>query len=162
LADEVGTAAARRALRLPRSAVVRDRAARNVCPLPDLVRAAPARRPPMALSELEPRVVLDVLNRPRFADCTPSAIHAQLLDEGRYVALMHTMNRLLQGCAAVRERRNQLAPALEPFAQQVPAIASPPQHFYEVAAPATKHEHVATEPSRLSWRPVSVSQAGMA
>lgn len=107
LADQVGVAAACRALRLPRSALYRDRIARNVCPLP-VPAAAPRRRPPLALSELERRVVLDVLNSPRFANCAPAAIHAQLLDEGRYVASVRTMYRLLQGCAAVRERRNQL------------------------------------------------------
>src|SRR5207249_12323789 len=66
-------------------------------------------RPPLALSQHERRVVLDVLNSPRFANCAPAAIHAQLLDEGRYLASVRTMYRLLQGCAAVRERRNQLA-----------------------------------------------------
>lgn len=108
LADQVGVAAACRALRLPRSALYRDRAARNVCPLPVPVTDALGRRPPLALSELERRVVLDVLNSPRFANCAPAAIHAQLLDEGRYVASVRTMYRLLQGCAAVRERRDQL------------------------------------------------------
>jgi len=49
-----------------------------------------------------------VLNSPRFANCAPAAIHAQLLDEGRYIASVRTMYRLLQGCAAVRERRDQL------------------------------------------------------
>jgi hypothetical protein len=43
-----------------------------------------------------------------FANCAPAAIHAQLLDEGRYLASVRTMYRLLQSCAAVRERRNQL------------------------------------------------------
>jgi hypothetical protein len=107
LADQVGIAAACRALRLPRSALYRDRAARHVCLSPASI-AAPARRPPLALSELERRVALDVLNSPRFANCAPAAIHAQLLDEGRYVASVRTMYRLLQGCTAVRERRNQL------------------------------------------------------
>jgi putative transposase len=108
LADQVGLAVACRALRLPRSALYRDRAARRVFPLPDSTIATPSRRPPLALSELERRVVLDVLNSPRFANCAPAAIYAQLLDEGRYVASVRTMYRLLQGCAAVRERRNQL------------------------------------------------------
>lgn len=107
LADEVGVAAACRALRMPRSALYRDRASRRVCPLPAAV-AAPRRRPPLALSEHEQRVVLDVLNSPRFVNCAPAAIHAQLLDEGRYIASVRTMYRLLQSCAAVRERRNQL------------------------------------------------------
>ena len=106
LAEQVGVAAACRALRLPRSALYRARTARHVCPLP--ATAAPARRPPLALSELERRVVLDMLNSPRFANCAPAAIHAQLLDEGRYVASVRTMYRLLQSCAAVRERRDQL------------------------------------------------------
>jgi putative transposase len=108
LADQVGVVVACRALRLPRSALYRDRAARNVCQLPLPPTATPSGRPPLALSELERRVVLDVLNSPRFANCAPAAIHAQLLDEGRYVASVRTMYRLLQGCAAVRERRDQL------------------------------------------------------
>lgn len=41
------------------------------------------------------------------ADACVAAIHARLL-EGRYVATVHTMNRLPQGCAAVRERRDPL------------------------------------------------------
>lgn len=108
LAEQVGAAAACRALRLPRSALYRDRAARDVCVLPLAAITTPRRRPPLALSELERRVVLDVLNSPRFANCAPAAIHAQLLDEGRYIASVRTMYRLLQGCAAVRERRDQL------------------------------------------------------
>ncbi len=108
LADQVGIAVACRALRLPRSALYRDRAARHACALPIPVAVTPARRPPLALSVLERRVVLDVLNSPRFANCAPAAIYAQLLDEGRYVASVRTMYRLLQDCAAVRERRDQL------------------------------------------------------
>ena len=108
LAGEVGVAAACRALQLPRSALYRHRTAQRLCSSTPVKPAAPARRPPLALSEHERRVVLEVLNSPRFANCAPAAIHAQLLDEGRYVASVRTMYRLLQGCAAVRERRNQL------------------------------------------------------
>lgn len=108
LAGEVGAAAACRAMDLPRSALYRHRAAQRVCMLPPAETTAPARRPPLALSEHEQRVVLDVLNSPRFANCAPAAIHAQLLDESRYIASVRTMYRLLQSCAAVRERRNQL------------------------------------------------------
>ena len=107
LAAEVGVVAACSALRMPRSALYRELASRRYCPLPVPV-LAPRPRPPLALSEHEQRVVLDVLNSPRFANCAPAAIHAQLLDEGRYVASVRTMYRLLQGCAAVRERRDQL------------------------------------------------------
>lgn len=99
LVGEVGVAAACRALRLPRSALYRHRTAQRVCPLPPAVPAVPTRRPPLALSEHERRVVLDVLDSPRFANCAPAAIQAQLLDEGRYLASVRTMYRLLQGCA---------------------------------------------------------------
>ena len=108
LAGDVGVAAACRALRLPRSALYRHRTAKRVCSLPPVEPLAPSRLPALALSEHERRVVLDVLNSPRFANCAPAAIHAQLLDEGRHVASVRTMYRLLQSCAAVRERRNQL------------------------------------------------------
>ena len=49
-----------------------------------------------------------MLNSPRFVNCAPTAIHAQLLDAGRYVVSVRTMYRLLQNCSAVRERRLQL------------------------------------------------------
>lgn len=107
LAAKVGVAAACRALRVPRSALYRERAARRICLLPGPI-VATRRRAPLALSGHERRVVLDVLNSPRFANCAPAAIHAQLLDEGRYLASVRTMYRLLQGSAAVRERRDQL------------------------------------------------------
>jgi putative transposase len=111
LADQVGVAAACCALRLPRSALYRDRAARFFCPLPAPIGTGPAKRPPLALSELERRIVLDVLNSPRFVNCAPAAIHAQLLDAGRYVASVHTMYRLLQGCAAVPRTARPTAPS---------------------------------------------------
>jgi hypothetical protein len=82
LAAEVGVASACRALRLPRSALYRHRAARRVCSSPVPAPATPVRRPPLALSEHERHVVLDVLNCPRFANCAPAPIHAQLLDQG--------------------------------------------------------------------------------
>jgi putative transposase len=110
LSTEVGLARACRALSLPRSAVYRERAARRlralpaVAVLPDL--AAP-RRPPLALSADECKTVLDTLNSERFVNCAPAAIYATLLDEGCYLASVRTMYRLLRGCAAVRERRDQ-------------------------------------------------------
>jgi transposase InsO family protein len=111
LSAEVGLAPACRALHLPRSAVYRERGARciRLMPLPNVPAVpTPARRPPLALSCEERQTVLDVLNSPRFANLAPAAVYAQLLDEGRYLASVRTMYRLLQGCAAVRERRHQL------------------------------------------------------
>lgn len=110
LSTEIGLARACRALSLPRSAVYRERAARRVrglpaiAVLPDL---APPRRPPLALSADECKTVLDTLNSERFVNCAPAAVYAKLLDEGCYLASVRTMYRLLQGCAAVRERRDQ-------------------------------------------------------
>lgn len=111
LSAEVGLAAACRALHLPRSAVYRERQARHIRLVPSSCAPdtlEPARRPPLALSREERQTVLDVLNSPRFANLAPAAVHAQLLDEGRYLASVRTMYRLLQGCDAVRERRHQL------------------------------------------------------
>lgn len=48
-----------------------------------------------------------MLKSPRFANCASAAIHAQLLDEGRYVLPVRTMYRLLPDCSAVCERRDQ-------------------------------------------------------
>jgi len=111
LAADVGLAAACRALHLPRSAVYRERQARRIRLVPVSCEPSvptPARRPPLALSSEERQTVLDVLNSPRFANLAPAAVHARLLDEGRYLASVRTMYRLLQGCDAVRERRHQL------------------------------------------------------
>jgi putative transposase len=95
LTAEVGVAAACHALQLPRSALYRNRAARHVCPRPRQITAPPARCPSLALSQLERKIVLDVLNSPHFANCAPAAIYAQLPDVGRYPALVRTIYR---GC----------------------------------------------------------------
>jgi putative transposase len=107
LAAKVDVAAACRALRLPRSTLYRDRVARRVCLTPAPF-AATRRHSPLVLSSHERRVVLDMLNSPCFVNCAPTAIYAQLLDEGRYLASVRKMYRLSQGCAAVREHRDQL------------------------------------------------------
>ncbi|WP_416047208.1 hypothetical protein [Cupriavidus basilensis] len=49
----------------------------------------------MALDALENQVLLDTLNSERFADTAPGAIHATLLDEGRYLGSVRAMYRLL-------------------------------------------------------------------
>lgn len=70
----------------------------------------PRRRPssPRALSEAERAQVLETLNSERFVDQSPSEVHAELLDEGRYQCSVRTMYRILQQSVGVRERRNQL------------------------------------------------------
>jgi hypothetical protein len=41
-------------------------------------------RPPLALSDVEQDLLLGVLDSERFADMSPAAVYATLLDEGRY------------------------------------------------------------------------------
>ena len=53
-------------------------------------------------------MLLDTLNSERFADTAPAAVHATLLDEGRYVGSVRTMYRLLAANGGARERRDQL------------------------------------------------------
>ena len=80
-----------------RAAFVGPRAARRTRP-----------RPPMALDALENQALLDTLNSERFVDTAPAAVHATLLDEGRYLGSVRTMYRLLARTGGSRERRNQL------------------------------------------------------
>ena len=64
-------------------------------------------RPPLALSEPERRVVLEVLHSERFVDAAPRQIYASLLDEGRYLCSVRTIYRILEAEQELRERRNQ-------------------------------------------------------
>jgi putative transposase len=60
---------------------------------------------------LDPRestALLDTLNSPRFADTAPAAVHATLLDEGRYLGSVRTMYRHLAAHGGSHERRRQL------------------------------------------------------
>ncbi len=109
LAPALGTVAACRAVGLWRGAPARRRAqARRAsfvgprCPRP------PRPRPPLALDATESQRVLDTLNSERFADMAPAAVHATLLDEGRYLGSVRTMYRVLAANGGTRERRNQL------------------------------------------------------
>ena len=62
----------------------------------------------MALDAQESQALLDALNSDRFVDTAPAAVHATLLDEGRYLGSVRTMYRLLAANGGCRERRNQL------------------------------------------------------
>ena len=61
----------------------------------------------LALSEHQPRVVLDVLNNPRFVNDARQRPNAQRPDEGRYIASVRSTFRLLKGCSAAHERSDQ-------------------------------------------------------
>jgi putative transposase len=109
LAPVLGTSAACRAMGLWRGAPLRERArqhrAQFVGPRP----ARPARpRPPLAFEPQERQALRAALNSERFADMAPAAVHATLLDEGRYLGSVRTMYRLLAADGGSRERRHQL------------------------------------------------------
>jgi putative transposase len=88
-----------RALAVPRATYYRHLEARAPAPRPTSARA---------LSSADRQGVLAVLHEPRFMDLAPAEVHAQLLDEGRYLCSERTMYRVLADNAEVRERRDQL------------------------------------------------------
>ena len=102
LAPEVGIARACRVLGVARATAYRHRD-----PKPPRV-PRPRRPPALALSDEERGAVLTELHSERFADASPAAVYATLLDEGMYLASQRTMYRILAAAAEVRERRNQL------------------------------------------------------
>jgi putative transposase len=109
LAPALGVSAACRALGVYRGAPTRHHARmrRGAWMGPPAPRA-PRPRPPLALSASENQTLLDTLNSERFCDTAPAAIHATLLDEGRYLGSVRTMYRLLAAHGGCRERRDQL------------------------------------------------------
>jgi putative transposase len=109
LTPALGERAACRALGLWRGAPARHRAGlRRAAFVGPRARRAAHARPPLALDIQERQVLLDTLNGERFVDTAPAAVHATLLDEGRYLGSVRTMYRLLAATGGCRERRNQL------------------------------------------------------
>ena len=109
LTPALGAGAACRVLGLPRGASARHRARTYRLSLVGPMPAPPGRpRPPLAFDAQENLALLDALNSERFADTAPAAMHATLLDEGRYLGSVRTMYRRLADNSACRERRNQL------------------------------------------------------
>lgn len=105
LAESIGTAGACEALALPRSSFYR----LEQPPQEGETEPRPERAPsPRALSSAERQAVLDVLHSERFCDRAPAEVYAALADEGRYIASVRTMYRILAEEGEVRERRNQL------------------------------------------------------
>ena len=102
LAPVTGTRGACAALAIPRASHYR----RSHGPGHGPRRPRPA--PPRTLSGPERAAVLDELHAERFADASPAAVYATLLDEGTYLASERTMYRILAANAEVRERRDQL------------------------------------------------------
>jgi len=109
LTPALGAGAACRALGLWRGAPARQRARlHRMAFVGPLARRATRPSPPLALDTQERQVLLATLNGERFADIAPAAVHATLLDEGRYLGSVRTMYRLLAAQGGSRERRAQL------------------------------------------------------
>jgi putative transposase len=83
--------------------------------------------PPRALSSGEREGVLAVLNSERFQDCAPAAIHASLLDDGRYLCSVRTMYRVLEENGPTRDRRDQL---VHPQYQKPELLATAPNQLW--------------------------------
>ena len=106
LATTVGTAAACRALGVPRPSLYRQRRAPAEPPA-----TAPARpAPPLKLNPAEQARALDMLHAERFVDASPYTVYATLLDEGEYVGSVRTLYRLLEQAGENGERRRVRTP----------------------------------------------------
>jgi putative transposase len=101
LAEEVGTAAACKALDIARPTYYRRLAGSKP-------KAAARRMSARALNPAEKQQVLDELHSKRFVDKAPNEVYATLLDEGKYHCSVRTMYRILKEAGEVRERRDQL------------------------------------------------------
>lgn len=64
-------------------------------------------KPHNAINEAEKQIILDELHSPRFIDSTPYDVFYTLLDEGRYIASIRTMYRVLLEAGESKDRRNQ-------------------------------------------------------
>jgi len=108
LSAQVGVRAACDSLGVPRATFYRQRPLagpqQESEPLAPKPRPTPARA--LALDEREQ--VLSVLHSEQFQDCAPAAIHAQLLDEGRYLCSPRTMYRILSEEGESTQRGSQL------------------------------------------------------
>ena len=94
LAPALGEGAACQALGLWRGASARQRAlVHRMAFVGPVERRAARRNPPLALDTQERQKLLATLNSERFADTAPAAVHATLLDEGRYLGSVRTMYR---------------------------------------------------------------------
>jgi len=94
---------------------------------PQLGPARPRRMPPSTLSQDERRQVLEVLNRPQYADLAIPQVWARELDEGRYWCSLSTMYRIARAAGQVRERRSQ---ATHPPRQRPELVADGPNQVW--------------------------------
>ena len=120
LSTEVGISAACQSLHVARATFYRRQQ-----PPRDLSAVKPKRGCARALTEAEREQTLAVLHSEEFVDRAPAAVHATLLDQGRYLCSPRTMYRLLAAQGEVRERRNQL---IHPHYQRPELLATARNH----------------------------------
>lgn len=92
--------------------------------------ARPQRSPapqPRALSAEERAEVLDVLHSDEHVDEAPATVYAKLLDEGRYLASVPTMYRILRSVDEVKERRRH---STHPAAKKPELMANEPNRVW--------------------------------
>lgn len=80
---------------------------RNTAEDSQLYAANPPSDPHNAISDAERQQILDVLHSERFVDATPYDVFYALLDEGKYIASIRTMYRILLEAGESKDRRNQ-------------------------------------------------------
>jgi putative transposase len=107
LSTSVGVRASCRALGVARSSFYKHQSRASGCRAVVGVVAQRRPTPKRALSEQEELEVLTLLNSERFVDCSPAAIYATLLDQGRYLCSERTYYRILARHQQVCERRQQ-------------------------------------------------------
>lgn len=122
LSNSVGKKAACHALDVPRSSFYRHR---NRFKSP--IKCSPRPAPPLALSDNEKQTILDTAHEQRFWDATPYHIYATLLDEGRYLASVRTIYRVLAENDEVKERRKQV---VRPHYQKPELLATQPNQVW--------------------------------
>lgn len=126
LSPHVGVQAACDSLGVARAAFYRHHRPAGSTAVP-LGPPSPRSRSARALDETERAEVLEILHSQRFQDCAPAAIHAQLLDEGRYLCSPRTMYRILATLDQSRERRRQL---IHPAYQKPELLATAPNQVW--------------------------------
>lgn len=107
---EVPLAPACEALGVPRSTAYRHLRPKTSEPPPEPEEEKTVKRSPRRLSEEERTLIVETMHSERFIDQTPWQAQAELLDEGKYIASVRTIYRVLADLGETRERRNQRAP----------------------------------------------------
>lgn len=121
LSGMIGKKSACEAMTIPRATFYRHQDKKTVTKI--CLRSAP----PLALSPKEQQIILDVAHEKRFWDATPYQMYATLLDEGRYLASVRTIYRVLSANNEVKERRKQVS---RPHYQKPELLAIAPNEVW--------------------------------